>query len=145
MDDIAAKISELLKDPNTMQQLSALGGMFSQNSEKSSDDNNSSSQGNVPDSNTINSILGALGQSNSSASEPSQNDGNAEMAGMLMQIAPLLSSIKQDDKNSNLLNALRPFLSDERRKKLDESSKMLQMMKLLPLLKNTGILENFFK
>ena len=43
------------------------------------------------------------------------------------------------DKNTKFLGALRPLLSEKRQKKLDESMKMMQMMKVLPLLKDQGI------
>lgn len=148
MDDIASKISELLKDPNTIQQLGAILGQNETGASKDTS-SNSNTGFNMPDANTINTLLGALGQNTNN--ENNQNNSadsspdTAQMAGMMMQIAPLLSSLKQDDNSSNLLTALRPFLSEPRRKKLDESSKMLQLMRLLPLLKDTGILESFFK
>ena len=56
-----------------------------------------------------------------------------------MKIAPLLSTIRQEDKNTRLLRALRPMLGQERQRKLDEAEKMLQMLRILPLLKGTGI------
>lgn len=52
-----------------------------------------------------------------------------------MRILPMLSEVNKEDDTTRLLNALRPFLGSDRRKKLDESAKMLHMMKLLPLLK----------
>lgn len=65
---------------------------------------------------------------------------------MLQSIAkmmPLLSSIRQEDDGTRLLHALRPLLGPARQKKLDESVKLLQMMRLLPLLKGSGFLGLF--
>ena len=53
----------------------------------------------------------------------------------IMRILPVLSEVNKEDDVTRLLHALRPFLGPELRKKLDESAKMLHMMKLLPLLK----------
>lgn len=81
------------------------------------------------------------------------NSGGSPLGGLLgggnegdilqtvMKIAPLLSAFRQEDDNTRLLRALRPLLKEERQKKLDEAAKMLQMMRLLPLLKEQGILK----
>lgn len=66
--------------------------------------------------------------------------GNDEMMSTLMRIAPLLSDMGKDDEASCLLNSLRPFLSEHRRQRLDQAGKMLKIMRLLPLIKGTGIL-----
>ena len=64
---------------------------------------------------------------------------DGELLQTVMKIAPLLSTIRQEDKNTRLLRALRPMLGQERQRKLDEAEKMLQMLRILPLLKGTGI------
>lgn len=51
-------------------------------------------------------------------------------------LAPLLSGIKNEDENTRLLNSLRPFLSGDREKRLDEAIRMLRMLKVMPLLKD---------
>lgn len=68
---------------------------------------------------------------------PSEEKPPADDSGLLsglMGLAPLLGSLGQDDQNTALLKALRPYLHDGREKRLDESIKLLQLMKLLPLL-----------
>lgn len=49
---------------------------------------------------------------------------------------PLLSGIKNEDENTRLLNSLRPFLSGDREKRLDEAIRMLRMLKVMPLLRD---------
>lgn len=75
--------------------------------------------------------------------EDSQIDGvqdfPVDALNTVMKLMPLLSSINKEDKNTKFLGALRPLLSEKRQKKLDESMKMMQMMKVLPLLKDQGI------
>ena len=39
-----------------------------------------------------------------------------------------------------LLLALRPLLGERRRQRVDEAAKMLKLARMLPLLKDTGIL-----
>ena len=58
---------------------------------------------------------------------------NGMLSGLL-GLAPLLQNMGQDDNNTALLKALRPYLHDGREKRLDESIKLLQLLKVLPLL-----------
>lgn len=74
----------------------------------------------------------------------SQPPINADTMQTVMKLMPLLGSMKEEDDNVRLLKALRPFLGDERQKKLDEAIKMLGFMKLLPMLKNLGGLGGIF-
>ena len=57
----------------------------------------------------------------------------------LLGMAPLLSSLGKDDRDTILLKALRPYLHGEREKKLDDSVKLMQLLKLLPILREGGI------
>ena len=52
---------------------------------------------------------------------------------------PLLGQAGREDDSTRLLRALRPLLGPERQKKVDEAMKILQMMRLLPLLKESGV------
>ena len=71
-----------------------------------------------------------------------QNMQNDPMVSMLMRAAPLLSAANQEDDATRLLSALRPLLGEARRKKLDEASRILKLLHLLPLLRESGILQN---
>lgn len=64
---------------------------------------------------------------------------NDDMLKTISRIAPVMQSVKGDDDTTRLLNALRPFLSEEKCIKLDKAEKMLKMLKLIPLLKNNGL------
>lgn len=52
----------------------------------------------------------------------------------------MLSAARQEDDRIRLLKALRPLLGEERQKKLDESIRILQLMRMLPMLRETGLL-----
>ena len=123
MDDLQSKISQILSDPQALSELKGLGEQlglsntsFSSQQEKQGSNNNSlfSSSGFSPD-----------------------------MLSMFSKIAPLMSDVSKEDDTQRLLNALRPFLSDERKKKLDEANKLLKIMKLLPMVKELGVLDSF--
>ncbi len=58
----------------------------------------------------------------------------------ISKIMPLISSAKEDDSSTRFLSALRPLLNEKRKSKLDESLKVMQLIKLLPLLKSNGII-----
>lgn len=86
----------------------------------------------------------------SKKSEPPQPSPKAEMQipnnlmdddmlKTIARIAPLMSSVKGDDNTTRLLNSLRPFLSGEKQNKLDQAEKMLKILKIMPLLKDSGL------
>lgn len=135
MDDLAKKLNDLLNSPDGMQKIqeaaSSLGILTGNGSGDSRD------------------IFGNGEKSNPSVSEPSVNfpssvppvDGNllGDME-MIKKLMPLLSNMRSDDQNTILLKALRPYLQDDRQQRLDESIKILQLLKVLPLLKDKDIL-----
>lgn len=111
MDDITGKIGQLLSDPQTMEQIMSLKNLL------------------IPDEKE---------EEHTQTSEAPKSllpSGADDTMKMVMKIMPLLSDIKQDDDTTRLLRALRPFLSEERRSKLDEATKILQIMKILPVIK----------
>ncbi len=70
---------------------------------------------------------------------PLPGDGGPDMA-TLQKLLPLMQGMGDDkhDPNVALLRALRPYLHDGREKRVDEAIRMMQLAKLLPLLK-TGL------
>lgn len=113
MDDIASKLSELLSNPESLNKIKSLSGLINQNSES----------GNQPNNNIAN-------VGNEFSEIPS------ETMNTIMKVMPIISSINKDDENTKFLLALKPLLGSERRKKIDQSIRMMQMMKIIPLLKN---------
>lgn len=64
---------------------------------------------------------------------------------MIMKLGELMSNMNSADKNTQLLLALKPHLRPENRKKVDNALKLMKIMNLLPLLKDSGILNGFFE
>ncbi len=60
------------------------------------------------------------------------------------QFAGILSALKQSggDERSRLLLALRPHLGEERRARVDKAIKLLRLASVMPLLKESGILND---
>lgn len=193
MDDLTDKISQMLSDPETMEQIKGLAGMLGQNNSQQEPSGGlpapggqggpsqeNSGKGGAPDPSALSSLLSnsadgkkgggpdlsALSGLLSNAMDGKKGGGPdlSALSGLLsggggkkggglmgagdllsglsgdtiqsiMRILPMLSEVNKEDDTTRLLDALRPFLGPDRRKKLDESAKMLHMMKLLPLLK----------
>lgn len=118
MDDLQSKLSQIMSDPEAMKQVQSLGkmlGLSGNNNEVPKEKEPEPVQNNIP------SVL------------------NNDAISGITRIMPVLNSMKQEDETTRLLLALRPFLSCEKQKKLDEAKKMLQFLKILPLLKNGGL------
>ena len=123
MDDISAAIRSVLNDPQSMAQIQGILQSLGADGAPPASVQNTGSAANP---------LGSL----------MQNDN--PMMAMLMRAAPLLTAANQEDDATRLLAALRPLLGEARRKKLDEASRILKLLHLLPLLRESGILQNIF-
>lgn len=133
MDDISAAIRSVLNDPQSMAQiqgiLNSLGADSAPPAPPPAPAQNTGSA-----ANPLSALLPAMNASQ--ADNP--------MMTMLMRAAPLLTAANQEDDATRLLAALRPLLGEARRKKLDEASRILKLLHLLPLLRESGILQNIF-
>ena len=136
MEDLSRKISELLADPQTLAQIKDLAGMFQQGGAGASAGAPSSAV-----SSAAPAVSSAPVVSSAIGSGTGMTDGfpDAAMLGMVKRLAPLLHSFREEDESTRLLQALKPFMHEERAKRIDGAIRLLHMMKLLPLLKGTGL------
>ncbi len=120
MDDISQKLAELLNDPESLNRVKEMAenilGKENKETEKSS----------IPQSD-MGSIFGNI-------------DIDPIQIGKIMSVMSRLKS-GQVDNRSNLLLALKPHLSEPRREKVDTAIKLLKLIDLLPLLKDSGLFE----
>lgn len=60
----------------------------------------------------------------------------------LMKLMSVVSKLntKNDDERTRLLAALKPHLSEPKREKVDTAIKILRLLELLPILKESGVL-----
>ena len=114
MDDLAEKINSVLSDPESLKQLGEIASM-----------------------------LGFSPDQAPPLPPPSPQDtpdlGMPDIASLLT-IATKLKDAGTDDDNINFLSALRPLLSDDKKPRIDRAIKILKLINLLPVLKDSGIL-----
>jgi hypothetical protein len=58
----------------------------------------------------------------------------------LSALAPVLQAFNSKDERIEFINALKPLLSADKRKKADEAMKLVRLMSVLPLLKERGLM-----
>ena len=124
MDDLSAAIRDLLQDPQSMAQIQSLAHSLGLNDAQQAP------------SNTVNPLQALL----PAAASPAQNTD--PMLSAIMRAAPLLAQVNEEDDAARLLSALRPLLSEARQKKLDDAGRILKLLHLLPLLRESGLLQN---
>ena len=134
MDDLAKKLSELLSSPDGLQKLQAAAasvGMLTGNNSGASQSKpadppaaNDPQPDSVSTSLPVSDIAGIAG-------------GDFET---LSRLLPLVSGFRQENQDTLLLKALRPYLQNERRHRLDDTLKIMHLLKVLPLLRDKGVL-----
>lgn len=126
MDDLSKKLNDLLNSPDGLQKLQQAAASLGALSGNSSSEPPQEPE--IPDN-----FANALSSLNLS--------GDAPLGEMdaIMKLMPLLNDMKKDDENTVLLKALRPYLQDKRQNRLDESLKMMRLLKVLPFLTDKGI------
>lgn len=121
MDNMSEKIQEILSDEESMKQLNELAQMFSA-SEKSVNQEETS-------------------ESATAAQEVNMPDFDFSMLFKLQDIMNKTS----DDKTSGFLIALKPLLKKERQEKVDKAIKILRLLAVWDVLKESGLLNNFLQ
>lgn len=117
MDDMMEKIGELLSDEESVRQLSELAQMFMSESGTSE------------------------GKKQDDEAAEQQNGGGFDI-GSIMKLTGLLGSAAQSDKNTELLMALRPHLKAEKQKRVDKAVKLLKLIAVWNLAKESGLLND---
>ena len=121
MEDLTEKLTSLLGDPEIMDKIQNLSGLFG-----SSGNNNESDK--------------TENETDETSKDSSDSFGfSPDMIGTLFKIMPLISSLGKDDKYTKFLKSLKPLLSEERQKKLGNSAKILKFMQIIPLIKDQGL------
>lgn len=126
MDDITAKLSELLNSPDAMEKIRAAAGSLLGTAQPAEQ---------APQSENLNfNALGGLLQGNNM-------ENNAQMLGSMMRIIEVLGRMKNDPK-IDLIMALKPYLSEKRAAKADKAASFLKVAAILPVIRREGLLEN---
>ena len=120
--DLGAMISQLLADPQRMQQLGQMAASLGLGAPAQSSSNETASCGGLPD---LSAVLGAAPRETKPAIDPS--------------LQSAMQSLSQPSPGVELLRALRPLLSEKRAKKVDDAVRIMQLVQLLPTLKESGL------
>ena len=59
----------------------------------------------------------------------------------IMKMGELMSQMNKQDDSTRLLLALKPHLKPENRQKVDSAMKLMKIMNILPLLRDSGVLD----
>lgn len=71
------------------------------------------------------------------------SDISPEMMGSMMKVLSALKSQPKNDENTAFLMSLKPLLSKERSERVDTALKFMRIFRMLPALKESGILSMF--
>ena len=138
---MTSKIAQILGDPKSMEMVKdlaqSLGANMNQR-DKAAENNDKNGSLSVNDNN---SSTGG-GDLSNMLSGISNMPISPQQLTMVMNIMGKLKSEQNDDR-AKLLLALKPHLSPERQKKADNAVKMLKIVSLLPMIKDTGLFDLF--
>lgn len=115
MDDLTSKIAELLQSPDGMEKVKSIASSLLANNEKA-DIAENKSEG-LP-----------------------QLPFSPDQFSVIMKMSKLFKDDSANDKHSKLLIALKPHLNDERQKRVDNAIKILKLIKMWPLIQESGII-----
>lgn len=122
MEDLSAKLTQLLNDPEGMKQLQSMaqGLMGEGGLDLSSLMPQEQPKPSIPD---ISGLMGGV---------------SPDQINMMMKLMSAFNSTKEDDR-TRLLMALRPHLTDKRKQRVDQAVKLLKLASVLPLINESGI------
>lgn len=127
MEDLAGKLNSILNSPEGMKQVQELAGMLGLNPQSGASPPPAAP---APAAAPVTAPLAGV---------------SPDMVNAMMRMAPLFSALQQEDDTTRLLQALRPLLSEERRRKVDRAIQMVRMLRLLPMLQESGMLSSLLK
>lgn len=113
MSELQDTLRQIMSNPEAMRQVQSLGEQLGLNAASSA----SASPAPVP--------------------APPDTTGG-DMLSAFSKLAPLMRA-PQNDETVALLNALRPFLSEEKQERLRHAQRLIGLMRVIPLLKDSGL------
>lgn len=130
-DDLVGKIGSILSDKESLKQLGELAAMLGFPPPDNETPQSGGNQGVFqPTAGTQNSL-------------PPQQSQGFDLS-KLMSMASMLQGFNSEDDNIRLILALKPLLSEDKRAKADRAVKILKLINLLPLIKDSGLLGGDF-
>lgn len=150
MSDMMQKIGSMLNNSNISDNLKSamdqLKNSSSSDGDKSSDTSSSNSQSQI-NPEMLQNILNIFSSqskkqedSNSSRENPNSSDSGIDFETIMKMktIFEKMNQTKKDDPRANLLLSLKPYLKNSRKEKVDQYIKLLNMGKIIEVLKPDG-------
>ena len=88
----------------------------------------------------IQAAMSALGGGETPTPTPAPPPTAVPDMAALTWLMPLISNLGADSDDTRLLQSLRPYLHGQRVERLEDSMRLLQLIKLIPLLQQQGVL-----
>ncbi len=139
MDDIINSLMSLLSDDKAADSAKSEGKV-----ENSADTTKSTTNEGSDDFDIQGILSGLLGGAGDSPSDSGSGGGDGGLdIGMLLGLQGLLGSMSAEDNSTKLLAALKPYLADSRKSKVDRAIKILRIVKMIPSLREAGLIDKF--
>lgn len=117
MEELAEKLSGILSSPEGQEQLKNIASLLGGTT--------------APD------LSGLFGNPDTKPQEPAAPPIDpAALAGL----GELFKGMQQNDKNTDLLLALKPHFGERRKERIDQAIKLLRLFSMLPALQQSGLL-----
>lgn len=133
MDDISSRINQILSDPQSMQQLQTLAQSLGLSTPAETAPPPPPPSGGL-DMSQLGAMLSQFGLGQQSGPPSPAIDMNS-----ILQIQQAMQLFANGNKNVELLRSLRPLLSEKRQKKVDDAVRIMQLIQMLPMLKEAGL------
>lgn len=93
----------------------------------------------------INQLKNVAGTIFGSGNQQEQQQNTQKPENDIFQsIGEIGKMFSHDDDRTSLIKALKPMLSEDKQKKADEAIKILRLMQIVPLLRDSGFLKGLF-
>lgn len=134
MEELIAGLQNFLSSPQGQERLAGLQGLLGGGQTESPD---------------LSSLLGLLSgggegdpKPDNSPALPPAGDSLPFDPSLLLKLGQIFQQSRADDKNTRLLQALRPFFSEGRQTRIDQAVRMLRLLSMLPALQESGLLSS---
>ena len=133
MQDLMSKLQSVLGDEQSMKQLSEIASALSSETPEQASAGNSQ-----PD---FAQLLKSLNlEQPQQTAQPAAPAGNGLDVSKLLALQTIMQQANRQDKNVDLLLALRPLLKEENQAKIDRLIKIFRLFAVYPALKESGLL-----
>lgn len=133
MQDLMSKLQSVLGDEQSMKQLSEIASALSSETPEQSSANNAQ-----PD---FSQLLKSLNlEQPQQAAQPAAPANSGLDVSKLLALQTIMQQANKQDKNVDLLLALRPLLKEENQAKIDRLIKIFKLFAVYPALKESGLL-----